>query len=422
MAVFDTNITGAGVSIPSNLWSGDRLAAEVWRACQRVLDPAEQWTNWTAAEKDLADPTFGLRLEQFLEILAGSFPKDSVPAGRPTDLDRLMHVYDVFADASPCSLHRLVDALDPAHILTLNMDLLHEAVNPDRPVLHLHGSVTDHNAIRTLISQYRQGLHPDMQVQLRRLVTGKQVLAVEYSGRDRDVLPVIAAAEPDCLTWMLYQSSPTSAPEVLDEDVLAVLSRLDDRVVLRPATLPELFADVTGRPTPDFPDPMAWAPDAAVLDRVLAGINPSQLALGIARVLFDLGRIEPALTFLDRAHISGRDDDARRVLTADCYRYLGYPWRALAWARPRWREMSDRKAWAPYPGQWVLGLRQTHLARLPLLFDRLQTFRLGRAEANNSSAPRGAAAARVRTVFVKGDMGACSHPGFAVWGNAALAK
>jgi hypothetical protein len=29
---------------------------------------------------------------------------------------------------------------------------------------------------------------------------------------------------------------------------------------------------------------------------------------------------------------------------------------------------------------------------------------------------------KLKTVFVKGDMGACSHPGFAVWGNAALAK
>jgi hypothetical protein len=29
---------------------------------------------------------------------------------------------------------------------------------------------------------------------------------------------------------------------------------------------------------------------------------------------------------------------------------------------------------------------------------------------------------KLKTVFVKGDMGACSHPGFAVWGNAALAN
>jgi hypothetical protein len=396
MAAFDTIITGAGVSIPSGLWSGDRLAAEVWRACQRILDPAEGWTDWTEAGQDLADPKFGLRLEQFLEVLAGAFPSDPNPSRHSPDLERLMHVYDVFANAEPCALHWLVDTLEPEQILTLNMDLLHEAVNPTRPVVHLHGSLADHPAIKTLVSQYRRGLGPDEGEQLRRLVARKRVLAVGYSGRDRDVLPVIAAAGPSRLVWMLYQPSSASAPEVLDKDVLAVLKRLGSVLDLRPTTLPELVADVTGKPAPKFPTSTGGAPDPSVIDNVLGGIDASRLALGVAHVLFDLGRLDAARMFLKRADIGLRDDDARRVLIADCYRHLGHAWLGLFWSRPRLTRTLSRAAWSPYLGELVLGLRQTHLARLPLLLDWVLTARLARAEAAGSARPRGAAAARVR--------------------------
>lgn len=202
---FDVVLTGAGISIPqpSDLPSGDALTRMVWSWLYRSIDGppdigrrAEEriGTRRVGAEA-------GLRLEQLMEV-----------AHRHVDIDQLVKVYRVMKAAPPGFTH-LALAETGLPVLTVNMDRL-LTVAGVQSVTHLHGRYDRPNSIKTTITQYSDGLSTRAQRLLRAGVKGKRLLVMGYSGRDRDVLPLIVEEfQPTKVTWVRFRFDP-AFPEV----------------------------------------------------------------------------------------------------------------------------------------------------------------------------------------------------------------
>lgn len=117
---------------------------------------------------------------------------------------------DAFHGAKPSAIHRSLMALDVGTHLTLNFDHLLEEAGA-RKVIHLHGSVGDPRSLVTTITQYDSGLPKKLSDQFRTAVKDKRVLVVGYSGRDRDVLPLLRVFKPSEIVWLKYPGSSLSA-------------------------------------------------------------------------------------------------------------------------------------------------------------------------------------------------------------------
>jgi tetratricopeptide (TPR) repeat protein len=158
---------------------------------------------------------YELRLETFLEILAEQVSPEV--AFQP---------FESLQYANPCFAHFAILELSGSAVITTNQDILFERAvrmaRLHRRIIHLHGRCDRIGSIVTIISQYLGGLDRSVRQLFCRAIMGKDVLVFGYSGRDRDVMPVLLASEANSITWLLHDSSRIS-PEL--ERARAILGK-----------------------------------------------------------------------------------------------------------------------------------------------------------------------------------------------------
>jgi tetratricopeptide (TPR) repeat protein len=194
-----TVLCGAGVSIPSGMPDGQRIARTafdlIWRRA-RAFDPRARQLivealKWSAPQEP------ELRLELMLELLANEL-----------DPAVLVRVFALLERGAPNVNHVALALSGARRIVTTNQDLLLEEagrrVGRRRRVLHLHGRFDDPRSIITLLSQYVEGLPPTTNDALLKAVDGRRLVVVGYSGRDRDVMPLLASARS--ITWVHHKT------------------------------------------------------------------------------------------------------------------------------------------------------------------------------------------------------------------------
>jgi tetratricopeptide (TPR) repeat protein len=198
-----TILAGAGLSRGSGLPLGDELAEKalnlVLISGQVLLNDSELLSVRRAAKR--------LRLEILLERLVTEAPKYF-----------LFGVYDLLKGARPNFNHLAVITLKPHSLVTTNQDLLleeaAESLSVKRSVIHLHGRCDNRQSIITTISQYLSGLRPTVEDQFRASLTGKHVVVLGYSGRDRDIMPLLSEGTMRSVTWLHHPGGQMS-PELL---------------------------------------------------------------------------------------------------------------------------------------------------------------------------------------------------------------
>ncbi|HRP99498.1 MAG TPA: hypothetical protein PK781_03455 [Terrimesophilobacter sp.] len=143
----------------------------------------------------------GLRLEQLMEI-----------AHRHIDITALAAIYKVM-DMKPFGFVHAALKESGLSIVTVNMDQLLDSAGI-LDVLYLHGNTKDLASIRTTITQYSIGLDEEVIAKLGERINNKRLLIMGYSGRDRDVLPLVATRfSPMNVTWVRLAGEP-NYPEV----------------------------------------------------------------------------------------------------------------------------------------------------------------------------------------------------------------
>jgi len=212
-----TILVGAGLSRLSGLPDANALAARAFDMVVHsgpiFVDKAELVRLRRAAKQ--------LRLEILLERFAAEVPKEF-----------LFSVYDSLLGAKPNFNHLAVIALKPRSIVTTNQDLLLEAaaklLRVQYPVVHLHGRCDNKQSIITTISQYLDGLGPTMTSRFRESLKEADVVVLGYSGRDRDIMPLLGEGTMKSITWLNHPGSQRS-PELLrlKEQLLGRITIID---------------------------------------------------------------------------------------------------------------------------------------------------------------------------------------------------
>jgi hypothetical protein len=346
---FDTILTGAGVSMlsPSDLPSGDELALHLWSAVVECYgSPAlaairdeSLGRGWPAGGK-----AGGIRLEQLVELLA---------VDDDDERTKLVAVYGLLKGALPNIQHEAIARLAPRNLVTLNMDLLHEcATHPrstaDFEVLHLHGDVDHYATIKTAIGQYDSQLDAQVASQLEEALTGKRVLVIGYSGRDTDVIPILARANPAYVEWYEPMSLRAEAEALLDVwenrgvDVVrftepgaeglakAIRAKfgVDDPLGIELSAASKTIKVELGQG-------WEWSPPrrfqiSEEMRIALGSVKPATKSNGTAAVLFELDLPAAALTVLDERGFTGESEERRVKLRARSLRRVGEPLKAMA--------------------------------------------------------------------------------------------
>lgn len=237
------------------------------------------------------DAEAGLRLEQLMEI-----------AHRSVSIDELVQVYQLVENASPGFSHFAL-AATALPILTVNMDRLLTSAGVSS-VTHLHGRYDRPSSIKTTITQYSEGLDTEALRLLRDGVKGKRLLVMGYSGRDRDVLPLIVSDfQPAKVTWVRFHRDP-QFPEVE-----AARRRLEEQGIN--------FTEVVGSGQEFLHDELGINPDEHLyrqsllppasrtslpieLDKLAATIPLDDRRLACASILFELALYREARVILRR--------------------------------------------------------------------------------------------------------------------------
>ncbi|TXK18682.1 SIR2 family protein [Homoserinibacter sp. GY 40078] len=325
MVAFQTVVSGAGISRswPSELPDGDQLAALAWRL---VADRAEALYPRLGAvigeaERRIASSADGLRLEQLMAVMARDVP-----------LDVLAGVYGVMDDALPNTDHRTLVSAGRVDHFTLNMDsLLERAAEGAGSIIslvHLHGIHFDPSSIITTIEQYLDGLPEPLSSALAEALTGREVLVVGYSGRDRDVLPMFLRYPPARLTWLVHRRD--GEPEMdrdhdedLEPEAAEMLARLRERIgpgrVTTPrATLSEMLEPPRAASTHRGEEERrggraltAWSLPGSALERI-SSVDPSCILMAVGAVMLEVGMYSEALGPLRRARPRPADARIRR--------------------------------------------------------------------------------------------------------------
>lgn len=315
---FDTVLTGAGISFeaPSNLPSGEELAAAAWEVlAQTVGLPSELVDDVTHRIQERA-----LRLEQLLDVM--TFGGNGVP------LEVLVTAYVAVESDAYNSNHERLSYLPGVHHFTVNMDTLLEIAAETRGwdihITHLHGRWNHPGEISTTISQYLAELDPTLEREFGDAINDKNVLVAGYSARDRDIQPLFLKFPPASLTWLVYPKAgrnPTDADAArrleLEPEAMRLLDALRDSgrtyVHERRTTIGEFLA---------APPPAVSLPARASFSRGTNGARVPMMRgyarvedwrrrLAIAAVLADQGMGDRLAAVLDPIRIPPEHRDAR---------------------------------------------------------------------------------------------------------------
>jgi len=218
-----TLLCGAGISTAAGLPDGQQLAQrvleEVWSG-SRIFgatppDRVSKALEWRAGHEP------DLRLELVLELLSHHL-----------ETQTLVEAFRGLNGAIAARAHAVLALAPIWRLVTTNQDVLLEqaiaCAGRKRAVLHLHGDCRQPRYISTLISQYVVGLKRSVSEQFKSAVTGRHVVVVGYSGRDRDVLPYLYAAEK--VTWLHYE--PAGSSRAVASELRTLLEARAGRVSL----------------------------------------------------------------------------------------------------------------------------------------------------------------------------------------------
>jgi tetratricopeptide (TPR) repeat protein len=159
-----------------------------------------------------------LRLELMLDLMARDLPSKT-----------LVGVYSLVLGRKPTLPHFALAAAG-CPIVTTNQDELIELAASElgraADVLHLHGLASDPDSIVTTLSKYVEGLSETTERDFRLQVSGRHLIVVGYSGRDRDVMPILHSA--DRITWLNFE--PPGGGASLATEVLSLAEALGPRM------------------------------------------------------------------------------------------------------------------------------------------------------------------------------------------------
>jgi hypothetical protein len=299
-----TVLCGAGISVPSRLPDGQTLARHafdlIWRHSHSYSPELRSVVHEALLWHPRREPA--LRLELLLELLA-----------RHLDSAVLVRIFELLRGATPNLAHFALLLSDAAAIVTTNQDDLLEAAAatlgdrwPAQRLLHLHGDCRRPASIITTISQYVAGLPEPTASTYANVVTGRAVVVVGYSGRDRDVMPRLRDAAT--VDWIHYE--PPNRPTPLAIEVQALQADLGPRFRLQRAADPTALiltclsrqvadtARAAARSQPPSSPGATKTPPS--LTRACAALPSVERELAVARILLHLGRHADALAGLKR--------------------------------------------------------------------------------------------------------------------------
>jgi SIR2-like domain len=349
---FDTVLTGAGISIsnPSNLPSGDTLARLAWEILVESLrgEPAgalvddvfAKTVDRIAGSQANNREHEGLRLEQLLQILEPWYPEPLTPTAVGHDIDSpLLAIYETIGTDQWNFNHLALTRLG-ARNYTVNMDTLIESAGARDEVVHLHGEWRKPDTIISTVTRYLAGLSEESRNDLSRAFRGKSVLVMGYSGRDQDVMPLLAEFPPSRLTWVQYPDDPL-APEVI---------RMHDKLKDGGASV-----SVLSQSAEDFLSDTLGALDAQLsayrdLARIRSSVAPAATTharalvksidvrlrwLAFASVLYDLGLTTQLNAIIGELRWTGPLEIARKKIGARAKIRLGDPNGGLSMLLPK---------------------------------------------------------------------------------------
>jgi hypothetical protein len=242
-----TVLFGAGVTRAA----GGPTAAELVAEVARVFVHSPEWRTWV---EDTIQPRGPLRFETAMDDLSGTADPE---LSLLSLLDRLR----------PGPLHHALAraAAAGARLVTVNFDDLaeiavgehglapwtvdlQEGVNPDRlgsrgAVTKLHGTLAVHAGSRApqrgqaplhatisaiVAAGGGAGLPPQVEEQVRRLVDGRTLVFVGYSGSDDlDVMPSLSRCRPERVVWVAHDGGSVRRMDVARMEPTAARSLLE---------------------------------------------------------------------------------------------------------------------------------------------------------------------------------------------------
>jgi tetratricopeptide (TPR) repeat protein len=333
-----TLLCGAGISVPSELPDGQRIARVafdlVWRGA-KAFDPdardrVRAALDWSSSREP------ALRLELMLELL-----------GRELDPAALVTVFRLLATAKPSRNHAALALSGASSIVTTNQDLLIEeaarGLNVRCAVQHLHGRYDRPGSIITFLSQYVEGLPLSTTRAFTKAVKGQRVVVVGYSGRDRDVMPLLSTA--DSVLWV-HHRSPGRGQRPLAMEVEVLRSQLGARFEVK-------ALDTAAFLLADLPAASRWRAQRfparqrttlsipSETQRAYGGMAPLAREHGVARVLIHVGGADVALQGVKAARRLHGDSTEGRLLEADALLELNLHSEAIALYREAGRQAKD---------------------------------------------------------------------------------
>lgn len=188
-------LCGAGISAerPSSLPTGGDLALQVFDLT--TGGKTGPFAAGPIARLRRQIRTGALRLEVICDLLT-----------REIDPLTVVSPFGQLRGALPNRLHVALTLLAPAALITTNQDLLleraGEVLGLTNQVVHLHGRCDRPRSIVTTVAGYLHGFTPHKERLLARLLEGRDVLVLGYSGRDLDVMTSLLKANPRRVLWI----------------------------------------------------------------------------------------------------------------------------------------------------------------------------------------------------------------------------
>ncbi|MDF1490300.1 SIR2 family protein [Tessaracoccus caeni] len=286
--------------------------------------------------------------------------------GQVQDRDIVFSTYVDVSTQTPNDNHLLLAKLD-AEQITLNMDTLIEAAGGS--AWHLHGRWDEPDTIITTVRQYADGLPPEAQARLRAELLDKRVLVLGYSGRDTDVMPVLARCSPTLLHWVHYDKEPVHAT------VERLNTTLGDRMIIFNGGAQDVLPLL---PHPRNPTPHSPPSTSPPEDRYQQIPLPRRL-LAAAAVAYDLGHHEIVTALLSPVLFSGVDEITRlfrgvdeitrRKLVSRAHVRMGEARTALRILLARPQDRFTLRAWPRTANEIAATLHRAKYSRLGKLAD-----------------------------------------------------